>query len=91
MRSAYLFYDDFRRPAGGVIKLSRACFGCSECTFHLAQLNDGNYLGKNNRPISIHVESVHNYLHNFRRPITCATIKVVIVIQNGWSLKLHQT
>src|ERR1700727_2005272 len=90
MKSTYLKYDHFRRPAGGAIKLSRACFGCSECTFPLARLYNSNWLGKNYIFIPIHVESVHNYLYDFRRPITCATIKITIVIENGRSLKLRQ-
>ena len=40
MRSVYLNYDDFRRLAGGAMKLSSAYFGCFECTFPLARLNN---------------------------------------------------
>ena len=42
MKSVYLNYDDFRRLAGGAMKLSSACFGCFECTFPLAWLNNCN-------------------------------------------------
>ena len=55
MRSVYLNYNDFRRPVGGAMKLSRACFGCFECTFLLARLNGGNWLKKNYRSISIYI------------------------------------
>ena len=48
IRSVYVNYDNFRRPVGGVIKLSSACFGCFEGTFPLAQLNNCNFSGKNN-------------------------------------------
>ena len=55
MRSLYLNYGDFRRPVGGAMKLSRACFGCFECTFPLARLNNSNWLQENCRYIPIHV------------------------------------
>jgi hypothetical protein len=66
MRSVYLNYGDFRRLAGGAMKLSGACFGCFECTFTLAWLNNYNWLGKNCRYISIYVEGTFNYFHDFR-------------------------
>jgi hypothetical protein len=40
MRSVYLNYDDFRRPVRGAMKLLSAYFGCFECTFPLARLNN---------------------------------------------------
>ena len=39
----------------------------------------------------MYVGSIFNYLHNFKRSVKCATIKTKIVIENGRSLKLHQT
>ena len=47
MRSVYLNYDDFRRPVRGAMKLLSAYFGCFECTFPLARLNNCNWLQKN--------------------------------------------
>jgi hypothetical protein len=42
IKGVYLNYDDFRRPVGDAMKLSGACFGCFECTFPIAWLNDCN-------------------------------------------------
>ena len=39
----------------------------------------------------MYVENVNNYFHDFRRLAKCAMIKFKIVIENSWSLKLHQT
>jgi hypothetical protein len=39
----------------------------------------------------MYVENVYNYFHNFRISVKCATIKIEIAIENGRSLKLHQT
>ena len=36
------------------------------------------------------VQSLYNYFHNFRRPARYATMKIEIVIENGWNLKLCQ-
>ena len=40
MGNAYLNYGDFSLAVGGAIKLSIACFGCFECTFPLAWVNN---------------------------------------------------
>lgn len=39
----------------------------------------------------MYVENIYNYVHNFRRLVKYAPLKIEIVIENGWSLKLHQT
>ena len=39
----------------------------------------------------IHVESICHYFYDFKRAIAYATMKIEIAIENGWSLKLHQT
>jgi hypothetical protein len=91
MRSAYLNCDDFMRPVRGAMKLSRACFGCFECTFPLAWLNNCNWPQQNCRCIVICIESVFNHFHNFRRSALCAIIKIMIAIENCRSLKLCQS
>ena len=73
------------------MKLSRACFRCFECIFPLASLKNYNWLRKNYRYISVYVQSTFNYFHKFERHITCATIKITIVIENGRSFKLRQS
>ena len=39
----------------------------------------------------MYVENLYNYFHNFSIPVKCATMKIEIAIENGRSLKLHQT
>ena len=59
IRSAYVNYNNFRTPVGGAIKLSRARFGCFECTFPLAGLNNSNCAGKKYLYISMHSVSAY--------------------------------
>ena len=73
------------------MKLSSACFGCFECTFPLARLNDSNQLQEICRYIPIYVESIFNHFHDFKIAVTYATMKIEIAIENRWSLKLCQT
>ena len=42
MRSVSSNYDDFRRPVEGAIQPSIAGFGCFQCIFSLARLNNCN-------------------------------------------------
>ena len=39
----------------------------------------------------MYVENVYKYLHDFRRPVKCATTNFEIAIENVRSLKLRQT
>jgi len=39
----------------------------------------------------VYIESLYNYSHDFRRAVKCATMKVKFAIEDGQSLKLHQT
>ena len=73
------------------MKLSSACFGCFECTFPIAKLNHSNQLQKNRRYIPNYVESVFNYFDDFKMTVIYATMKIEIMIENGWSLKLRQS
>ena len=73
MRSAYLNYDDFRRPVEAAIKLSRACFGHFECTFSETRINDCNYSGKKYLNISRHSRSVFKYFRNYTHFVEGAT------------------
>src|SRR5882762_10488921 len=47
MLSVYPNLDDFNRPVQGAMKLLRACFRNFQCIFHLARLNNCNWLKKN--------------------------------------------
>ena len=58
---------------------------------HINKPTDRNCLNENCRYILICLENVNNYFHDFRRPVKNATMKIRIVIKNGWSFKLHQT
>jgi hypothetical protein len=66
IKSAYGNYNNFRMPVEGAIKLSRARFGCFECVFLLAWLNNGNCSGKKYRYIFMHSGSSHYYFRNYR-------------------------
>jgi hypothetical protein len=39
----------------------------------------------------VYIMNVSNNFHNFRRLVKYATMKIESMIENGWSLKLHQT
>ena len=80
--SVYLNYGNFRSGVGGVVK--------SSSTLPLAQLNNCNWLQQNYRYIAIYIESICNDFTDFRTCIICATIKIAITIENGWSLKICQ-
>ena len=41
--STYLNYKDFKRPVGGAMKLSRACFRCFEFNSSLLWLDNCNW------------------------------------------------
>jgi hypothetical protein len=43
MSSTHLNYEDFERPVGGAMKLSRACFWCFECNSSLLWLDNFNW------------------------------------------------
>ena len=91
MRSVSSNYDDFRRPVEGAIQPSIAGFGCFQCIFSLARLNNCNQPHKKRQCVSVYLASAHNYFHDFRYPLECAIIKITCTIENHRSLKLRQT
>jgi hypothetical protein len=92
IKSTHSIYDDFRKMIGSAMMLSRACFSCFECTFPSAlQRNNHNWLRRNYIYILIYMECIDDYFHNFRMPISRATVEIAILIENDRSLKLCQT
>ena len=65
VRSAYVNYHDFRRPAGGAIKLSSARFGHFEGIFPLSRLDDCNCSRKKELCIPRHSRSAFQYFQNY--------------------------
>src|ERR1700683_30107 len=53
-------------------------------------MNNCNWLQKNYRYVYMYIDSTYNYIHDFRRLLKYATMKVESAIENGRSLKLHQ-
>src|SRR5882762_11686035 len=65
MLSVYPNLDDFNRPVQGAMKLLRACFRNFQCIFHLARLNNCNWLKKNHCGIKICIWYVLQYFEEF--------------------------
>ena len=55
----------FNRPVEGAMKLLRACFRKFQCIFHLARLNNCNWLKKNYCGIKICIWYVLKYFEEF--------------------------
>ena len=65
MLSVYPNLDNFNRPVEGAMKLLRACFCNFQCIFHLARLNNCNWLKKNHCGIKICIWYVLQYFEEF--------------------------
>jgi hypothetical protein len=59
MVSPYLNRDNFRRHVGGVMKVSRACFGHFQCILRLVKLNDCNFPRQNYNGLYICISSTN--------------------------------
>ena len=65
MLSVYPNLDDFNMPVEGATKLLRACFRNFQCKFHLARLNNCNWLNENYCGIKICIWYVLQYFEEF--------------------------